>query len=398
MSPGMLPISSSRPIRGFKASRCSAGATAECTSPIGATTASAMGTTASTVPPAGSIRSYMDTPCAPIVSDVAGLTDLELVAQQQSKNDWFARQSRHVLHERAVETLVGRSPRGTTHAVRNGADRVHKLRTLVVVRHRRCSRFLAHLATAAQRRTCPRLGRSALVRRKNTLSRGGASVLCNGPPRDVGPCTALSRLGAQQLSSEDRWALAEELAAHSELADDRAFPLMMWFGIEPAVAEAPSRALHLAGSSRLPRLARFLAPPERKPVRKPEARRPPRRDGQPSGCERTNGRHSYGNGRSSARRQGAEATVLDVAAGGIFRRDRRTCAAADARALRRVWGRPVARQAFQTRSRSISRSWRSPRCLANSRRGQVRQARAASRTARERPIPRPRRHPRSGDI
>ena len=80
---------------------------------------------------------------------------------------------------------------------------------------------------------------------------------------------------------------------HSELADDRAFPLMIWYGIEPAVAEAPPRALDLAGSSRLPRLVRFLARGRAKTsFREPEAGRPSRRTGQPIGPERTNGGHS----------------------------------------------------------------------------------------------------------
>ena len=63
----------------------------------------------------------------------------------------------------------------------------------------------------------------------------------------------------QKLPLADRWALAEALAARGEFANDPALPLMIWYGIEPAVPEASARAVALAGSSRMPLLSRFLA-------------------------------------------------------------------------------------------------------------------------------------------
>jgi putative heme-binding domain-containing protein len=63
----------------------------------------------------------------------------------------------------------------------------------------------------------------------------------------------------QRISPADRWPLAGRLAAHAEYADDPAFPLMVWYGIEPAVPADPARALSLAGSSRIPLLTRFIA-------------------------------------------------------------------------------------------------------------------------------------------
>src|SRR5262249_32788040 len=63
----------------------------------------------------------------------------------------------------------------------------------------------------------------------------------------------------EKLPPADRWALAEPLAARSEFAGDPALPLLVWYGIEPAVPEAPARAVALAGSSRTLPVRRFLA-------------------------------------------------------------------------------------------------------------------------------------------
>lgn len=50
----------------------------------------------------------------------------------------------------------------------------------------------------------------------------------------------------------DRWSLATELAQKPAFADDPVYPLMVWYGIEPAVTEHPDQALRVLSSSNLP--------------------------------------------------------------------------------------------------------------------------------------------------
>lgn len=61
----------------------------------------------------------------------------------------------------------------------------------------------------------------------------------------------------QRLSNEQRWSIAEALVRHAEDAEDHNLPLMVWYGIEPAVCDDPARALALARTSRLPRILEF---------------------------------------------------------------------------------------------------------------------------------------------
>jgi len=63
----------------------------------------------------------------------------------------------------------------------------------------------------------------------------------------------------QRLAEEDgRFALAAALSAHAEDAGDRQQPLLIWYGIAPAVAADPDRAVELALSSKLPNVTRLI--------------------------------------------------------------------------------------------------------------------------------------------
>ena len=63
----------------------------------------------------------------------------------------------------------------------------------------------------------------------------------------------------QKLNFDQRWPIAESLAARDEFANDRELPLMVWYGIEPAVMHQPNRAVNLAVSSRFPVLRQLTS-------------------------------------------------------------------------------------------------------------------------------------------
>ncbi len=65
--------------------------------------------------------------------------------------------------------------------------------------------------------------------------------------------------GMQQLPLEERFAFAAALAAHAEDATDRDQPLMIWYGIEPAVMAHPQKSIALASESKIPTVTRLIA-------------------------------------------------------------------------------------------------------------------------------------------
>jgi len=62
-----------------------------------------------------------------------------------------------------------------------------------------------------------------------------------------------------KLAHADRWPIAAGLVTHAELATDPVLPLMVWYGIEPAVAVDSGRAAALVEISRMPRVDRLVA-------------------------------------------------------------------------------------------------------------------------------------------
>ena len=65
--------------------------------------------------------------------------------------------------------------------------------------------------------------------------------------------------GMQRLPLESRFPIATALAEHAEDANDRQQPLMIWYGIEPAVVAYPDKAITLALASKIPTVRRLIA-------------------------------------------------------------------------------------------------------------------------------------------
>lgn len=88
------------------------------------------------------------------------------------------------------------------------------------------------------------------------------------PPRVPRPQDAQSEDGLQRLHLasdlqrlplEERFSVAQSLASRPGDATDRQLPLLVWYGVEPAVSQYPSKAISLAVQSRFPKLTRFIA-------------------------------------------------------------------------------------------------------------------------------------------
>jgi putative membrane-bound dehydrogenase-like protein len=77
------------------------------------------------------------------------------------------------------------------------------------------------------------------------------------------PSSGLVRLhlasALQRLSLSARWSIATALAKHAEDANDRQQPLMIWYGIEPAVAAEPMKGVELIREAKIPTVRRLIA-------------------------------------------------------------------------------------------------------------------------------------------
>ena len=189
--------------------------------------------------------------------DVSAMKEKELVERVADANEWVSRQARLALQER-----YGKGRSGPAAALLLGAKLAEKDER---------ARLRCMWAEHA-------IGKGRPV---NDLSDPGEHVRAwavrlavdHGPPgkrelailkavarTEKSPFVRLAFAGAmQKLPHADRWDIAQTLASHAEDAGDPFLPLMVWYGIEPAVPGDPSRAAKLAGEAKLPTVRRFVA-------------------------------------------------------------------------------------------------------------------------------------------
>ncbi|MEX0819892.1 MAG: c-type cytochrome, partial [Pirellulaceae bacterium] len=192
-------------------------------------------------------------PQPPATADLSKLNVAELVDCQLHTNDWFVRNSRRVLHERAAAGAdLGQAHQRLHDIFDHHVDVTRKLRamwTLYVtggigepwlleqLRHDN-----EHVRTWAVKLLVDS-GTTTIASRRafEQLARRESSGL------------VLSFLASslQRLPHDERWVLAGSLSGKQQFADDPVLPLMVWYGVEPAVAEYPEQAVALAASSRL---------------------------------------------------------------------------------------------------------------------------------------------------
>lgn len=150
---------------------------------------------------------------------VAAMKDEELVKLLGNENNWWSRSAQQILFERQnayLQTDKNKAPSET--------DKTKVLRDL------------AEAAAPLIREACELYAKdsSGLVR-----------------------LTVASLL--QRLPLEARWPIAAALAQHEEDANDRQQPLMIWYGIEPAVAADPMKGVELIASAKIPTVRRLVA-------------------------------------------------------------------------------------------------------------------------------------------
>lgn len=182
------------------------------------------------------------------------MSQAELVALLNHDNAWFARQSQIVLHGLAIR---GHDLSETHAALRrilaDSHNEVHRLRALwtLAVTNGTDDRLLSDLVV--DRHEHLRVWAIRLLADKGTLMEetSASNVLQAAKADKSGLVLLFLASGLQQLEHAQRWPLAQRLAERAEFTNDPAFPRMLWYGIEPAVATAPERAVELFDATRI---------------------------------------------------------------------------------------------------------------------------------------------------
>ena len=192
--------------------------------------------------------------------DLSKLPALELVKLHEHKNQWLVRHARRLIHERLEADKL---PEGIGHQFKIKASDV-KLPSRVE------ALWSAHLLHALDEHYYVRILDS-----QNETIRAWAIRLAldqekpfESIPRQLVERAKIEKSAyvrmhlaseLQHLSLPDRRAVAAALMEHAEDAADPMIPLLIWYGLEPALAADPKATLPLIATSKIPIVREYIA-------------------------------------------------------------------------------------------------------------------------------------------
>ncbi len=191
-----------------------------------------------------------------VMADLSAKSNLDLVAMQLHKNDWYVRNARRVLQERGGNPRIWK---GLLTILQEQDDVTRQLRAL----------WALHVTGGLTETLAAQLLKSdeeylrawtvQLTTEDEKVSDAIADRMVAMAKSDKSQVVRLYLASAmQRVPDALRWRLGMELVAHVEDEGDHNLPLMVWYGIEALVAEDPKRALSLLARSKLSRVTQFL--------------------------------------------------------------------------------------------------------------------------------------------
>ncbi len=202
--------------------------------------------------------------------DLLGESSADLAAHLVSKNDWWVRTARRVLQERAAGITV----RPNEDKSKMGLAAVFARLTLddqkKPTRVRLRALWMLHVVGDINDNLTLKL-----LKDKEEYIRAWA-IQCEMEDRDLSDkvYTRLLQLAkeddsqavrlylasaCQRMKPAQTWPIVEALAEHEADKDDHNLPLMVWYAIEPLVAQDKVRALKLATTTKIPLLRQYIA-------------------------------------------------------------------------------------------------------------------------------------------
>lgn len=205
--------------------------------------------------------------------DLDAAADEELIELHEHENDWFVRTARRVLHHR-----YGQASEGTGEVRGQLMDRAadttgpsdRRLRylwtahTIGSLTDQEVLRFLADAdenlrSWAIQLLTDRPAADEPLDHGGVELADDVLAELARMTRDERSPRVRLYLASLlQRISMEDRWELAPGLVGDGDHAVDKKMPLMIWYGLEPLVADDTPRAIALAERAQIPLVRQFI--------------------------------------------------------------------------------------------------------------------------------------------
>ena len=203
--------------------------------------------------------SYGKTEAAKV--DLTKWSNEDLAESVGSPNEWYSRQARQLIQQRAAAgqnlTKAALKLMNTYRLTSSTPTALRAMWTLNAIGSADEDWLLEqsndereHIRTWAIKLLCDQEALSEKTQ-KRFIEMGG---------QDKAGLVQLQLASAlQQLPLEDRWPLANALVSQDTFAKDPVFPLLVWYGINPAVTENRNAALKLVAQCKIPKVRQFIA-------------------------------------------------------------------------------------------------------------------------------------------
>lgn len=192
----------------------------------------------------------------PTLVDLAKLDDAKLVELHLEANEWYVRHARRLLQERGPNPAVHAA---LAKILTDNQDDTRQLRALWTLH---VTKGLTESLALAQLKRTSEYVRAWTIQLLCEEQNPSAAVLAEFArlaQQDSSPVVRLYLASAlQRMPVDARWPIATALAAHAEDNADHNLPLLLWYGIEPAVAKDRKQALTLMKASKIDRLREFI--------------------------------------------------------------------------------------------------------------------------------------------
>ena len=203
--------------------------------------------------------SYGKTEAAKV--DLTEWSNDDLAESVGSPNEWYSRQARQLIQQRAAAgqdlTKAALKLMNTYRLTSSTPTALRAMWTLNAISSADEDWLLEqsndereHIRTWAIKLLCDQEALSKKTQ-KRFIEMGG---------QDKAGLVQLQLASAlQQLPLEDRWPLANALVSQDTFAKDPVFPLLVWYGINPAATENRNAALKLVAQCKIPKVRQFIA-------------------------------------------------------------------------------------------------------------------------------------------
>ncbi len=193
--------------------------------------------------------------------DLTKWSNEDLAESVGSPNEWYSRQARQLIQQRAAAgqdlTKAALKLMNTYRLTSSSATALRAMWTLNAIGSADEDWLLEQ---SNDKREHVRTWAIKLLCDQKALSKKTHERFIEMGSQDKAGLVQLQLASAlQQLPLEDRWSLANALVSQDTFAKDPVFPLLVWYGINPAVTENRKAALELVAQCKIPKVRQFIA-------------------------------------------------------------------------------------------------------------------------------------------